>query len=277
MADSQGNDPLIIAGETISSRLWLGSSRYPSPADLQASLQAAEPGFVTVSLRRQSAAELNSGKDGQAFHSLLQDYLRQCSTRLLPNTAGCHSAREAILLAELARELFDTEWIKLEVIGDDYNLQPHPLQLVEAARELTQQGFKVLPYCTDDLVLCQTLLDLGCPAVMPWAAPIGTGKGLLNPYQLETLRQRLPDAVLIVDAGLGRPSQAMAALELGFDGVLLNTAVASAVHPAAMARAFREATDGGRRAWQAGLMQARSQAQASTPSAGLPFWHQVSP
>src|SRR5690606_36985891 len=268
------SDALRIAGETIGSRLWLGSSLYPSPQVMSEALQAAQPGFVTLSLRRQSAAQVQQQQQPDSHWSLLQSYVRDSGARLLPNTAGCYTAREAILLAQMARELFATDWIKLEVIGDDYSLQPHPLQLVEAARELIAQGFKVLPYCTDDLVLCRTLLELGCPAVMPWAAPIGTGKGLLNPWQLQTLRERLPDAVLVIDAGLGKPSQAMAALELGFDAVLLNTAVARAQQPVAMAAAFRQAVDGGRQAYRAGLMCEQQQASPSTPVLGLPFWHQ---
>lgn len=171
----------------------------------------------------------------------------------------------------MARELFSTPWIKLEVIGDEQTLQPHPFELVRAAEQLVKDGFNVLPYCTDDLILCRELLAVGCPAVMPWAAPIGTGKGLLNRYQLHNLRQRLPDAVLIIDAGIGKPSQAMEAMELGFDGVLLNTAVARAIDPVAMAQAFKAAVEGGRTAWQAGLMVERSAAAPSTPSWGLPF------
>jgi len=267
-------EPLIIAGEVIASRLWLGSSLYASPQLMGQSIAAAQPGFVTVSLRRQSAAQVQQNVSQHGHWGLLQEYLQASGAKLLPNTAGCHSAREAILLAQMARELFATEWIKLEVIGDDYSLQPHPLQLVDAARELMAQGFKVLPYCTDDLVLCRILLELGCPAVMPWGAPIGSGKGLLNPYQLQTLRKRLPEAVLIVDAGIGKPSQAMAAMEMGFDAVLLNTAVAKALDPVRMAGAFAAAVTGGRESWLAGPMNERQHAVASTPSPGLPFWHQ---
>ena len=275
VAPDAGADVLQIAGETIGSRLWLGSSLYPSPQVMGDAIAAATPGFVTVSLRRQSAAQVQEQVSEHGHWHLLHQQLASTGAKLLPNTAGCHSAREAILLAQMARELFATDWIKLEVIGDDYSLQPHPLQLVEAARELVAQGFNVLPYCTDDLVLCQTLLELGCAAVMPWGAPIGTGKGLMNPYQLKTLRERLPQAVLVVDAGLGKPSQAMAALEMGFDAVLLNTAVARAHDPAAMAAAFKQAVDGGRAAYRAGLMCERDQASPSTPTLGLPFWHQT--
>ncbi|WP_189387800.1 thiazole synthase [Bacterioplanes sanyensis] len=264
------NDSLNIAGTRLSSRLWLGSSLYPSPQIMADAIQAATPGMVTVSLRRQTAQQL-ADNDHWAF---LQQHLTATGCQLLPNTAGCHSADEAVMLAHMARELFGTAWIKLEVIGDDYNLQPHPLQLLNAAERLVNDGFVVLPYSTDDLVLCRELHQLGCAAVMPWGAPIGTGRGLQNKQQLQQLRERLPEAVLVIDAGLGKPSQAMAAMEMGFDAVLLNTAVAKAQDPVAMAAAFAQAVNGGRQAWQAGLMVAQQQAAPSTATVGLPFWHQ---
>ena len=172
----------------------------------------------------------------------------------------------------MAREVFETDWIKLEVIGDDYSLQPDTLNLVEAAAQLIKSGFKVLPYSTDDLVLCQRLVDVGCQAVMPWAAPIGTGKGPINPYALRTLRERL-SVPLIVDAGLGLPSHACQVMEWGFDAVLLNTAVALAQEPVAMAGAFADAVRAGRAAFLAGAMTAQDTAQPSTPVLGTPFWH----
>ncbi|HMW70242.1 MAG TPA: thiazole synthase, partial [Cellvibrionaceae bacterium] len=190
------------------------------------------------------------------------------------NTAGCKSAKEAINLAEMSREIFATDWVKLEVIGDDYNLQPCPFGLVEAADELTRRGFKVLPYCTDDLVLCQKLLDVGCQVLMPWGSPIGTGLGLMNKYNLKTLRERLPNVPLVVDAGLGAPSQACEAMEMGFDAVLLNTAVAKAADPVLMAKAFAAAIAAGRSAYLAGLIVKRQTASPSTPTIGQPFWHQ---
>ena len=263
-------DALVINREKIGGRLWLGTSHYPSPEVMLRALDAAQPGFVTVSLRRQTAREVADN----GYWAGLQDWMTTSDARLLPNTAGCQSASEAIRLAVMARELFGTSWIKLEVIGDDYTLQPHTLELVDAATELCRQGFDVLPYCTDDLGVCEALLRAGCHGVMPWAAPIGTGKGLLNPYQLRTLRERLPEAVIVVDAGIGRPSQAMQAMELGVDAVLLNTAVARAHDPVAMAAAFSAAVVGGRQAWAAGLMAERDIASPSTAVAGLPFWHQ---
>lgn len=263
-------DKLIIAGEEICSRLWLGSAMYSSPEVMLNSLKYVEPGFVTVSLRRQTAHQVADN----GYWAYLQQWLQRSSTRILPNTSGCFNASEAIRLAVMARELFATEWIKLEVIGDEYTLQPHTLQLLEAAKELIAQGFKVLPYTTDDLVLCEALAEAGCPAIMPWGAPIGTGKGLINPYQLTTLRKRLPNIPLIIDAGLGRPSQAMEAMEMGFDAVLLNTAVAKSPDPIAMASAFDFAVRGGRQAHLAGLMEERQTASPSTPITGMPFWQQ---
>lgn len=261
------HDPLILYGQSFSSRLLLGTARYPSPAILQAAVQRAQPAFVTASLRRQGG---HAAQTGAGFWELL----RQLNIPVLPNTAGCMSVREAVTTAEMAREVFDTPWIKLELIGDDYTLQPDTLHLVEAARILIDAGFYVLPYCTEDLVLCRRLVDVGCQAVMPWAAPIGTGRGVANPYAMQTLRDRL-DVPLIVDAGLGRPSHACTVMEWGFDAVLLNTAVALAQDPVGMAGAFADAVTAGRAAWQAGVMQEQQSAQPSTPVLGTPFWHQT--
>ncbi|TDN98428.1 MULTISPECIES: thiazole synthase [Halomonas] len=262
--DALHDDTLTLYDETFASRFLLGTALYSSPTVMQQAIRAAGCEMVTLGMRRQNPA----GGDGDAFWQILRD----SGCRLLPNTAGCRSAREAITLAQMSRELFDTPWIKLEVIGDDYNLQPDPFGLLEAARELIDQGFKVLPYCTDDLVLCQRLRDAGCQALMPWGSPIGTGLGLMNRYALQTLRQRL-DVPLIIDAGLGAPSQAAEAMEMGFDGVLLNTAVARAHRPALMAEAFAEAIRAGRSGYLAGLMQQRQTASPSTPPLGQPFWH----
>lgn len=259
-------DSLELYGESFNSRFLLGSALYPSPQVMRDSITVSECALVTLSLRRQNPGD----QDGQAIWS----YIRESGCKLLPNTAGCRSAKEAVNLAEMSREIFDTEWIKLEVIGDDYNLQPDPFGLVEAAAELVKRGFKVLPYTTDDLVLAQRLLDAGCEVLMPWGAPIGTGQGLLNKYNLKTLRERLPNVPLIVDAGIGAPSQAAEAMEMGFDAVLLNTAVAKASNPVSMAKAFASAINAGRDAWRAGLMQKAQTASPSTPTLGQPFWHQ---
>jgi thiazole synthase len=258
-------DAFQLYGQTFNSRLLLGTSRYPSPAVLEQAVRLAQPCMLTASLRRQGAAGLDAS---QGFWPLLQ----KMQVAVLPNTAGCHSLQEAITTAEMAREVFETDWIKLELIGDDYTLQPDTLNLVAAAEQLIQSGFKVLPYTTDDLVLCQRLVDVGCQAVMPWAAPIGTGKGPINPHALRTLRERL-NVPLIVDAGLGLPSHACQVMEWGFDGVLLNTAVALARDPVAMAQAFAQAVKAGRSAFLAGAMTPQDAAQPSTPVLGTPFWH----
>jgi len=258
-------DALVLYGQTFQSRLLLGTARYPSPAVLEAAVRRAQPAMVTASLRRQGS---NAAETGSSFWELL----RQLNVPVLPNTAGCHSVQEAITTAQMAREVFDTPWIKLELIGDDYTLQPDTLNLVSAAEQLIRDGFQVLPYCTEDLVLCQRLVDVGCQAVMPWAAPIGTGRGPVNPYALQLLRERL-DVPMLVDAGLGLPSHACQVMEWGYDGVLLNTAVALATDPVAMAGAFADAVSAGRAARTAGAMTAQDAAQPSTPVLGTPFWH----
>ncbi len=253
-------DALHVYGESLRSRLLLGSAQYPSPACLAEAVAASGCEVVTVSLRRESAAQ----RSGQDFWA----QIRALGVRVLPNTAGCHSVREAVTTAQMARELFGTPWIKLEVIGDDDTLRPDVFALVEAARVLTDEGFAVFPYTTDDLGVAGRLLDAGCRVLMPWAAPIGSGRGLSHPYALRTLRAHVPDVPLIIDAGLGLPSQAAAAMELGYDAVLLNTAVARAGDPVAMARAFALAVDAGRTAWRAGPIEPRDLAAPSTPPSG---------
>ena len=260
--------PLTLYGQSFSSRLLLGTSRYPSPAILEAAVRRAQPAMVTAALRRQGSNTAQVQDAGPSFWQLL----KQLNVPVLPNTAGCMSLQEAITTAHMAREVFDTPWIKLELIGDDYTLQPDTLNLVSTAEHLIKEGFQVLPYCTEDLVLCQRLVDVGCQAVMPWAAPIGTGRGPVNPYALQTLRERL-SVPLLVDAGLGLPSHACQVMEWGYDGVLLNTAVALAQDPVAMAGAFADAVQAGRAAYRAGAMTAQDSAQPSTPVLGTPFWH----
>ncbi len=261
------SDRLEVAGVTLRSRLFLGTSHYPSPQVLSQAAQVSGAEVFTVGLRR---LRPESG-GGQAFWQRIQ----ALGGRLLPNTAGCHAAEQAVNLARMARELFATDWIKLEVSGDDYTLQPDPFGTLEAARVLAREGFQVFAYTTDDLVLARRLLDAGVVAVMPWAAPIGSGRGPQNAYALRTLRERLPDAVLVVDAGLGRPSHAAQVMELGFDAVLLNTAVAEAADPVRMAQAFEAAVRAGRDGFLAGAMVERDMAHASTPTVGMPFWHQT--
>ena len=264
---SSTDDALVLYGQRFSSRLLLGTARYPSPAALKAAVERARPAMVTASLRRQGS---NPAESGQGFWELLASL----NVPVLPNTANCHSVQEAITTAHMAREVFNTPWIKLEVIGDDYTLQPDTLNLVAAAETLVREGFYVLPYTTYDLVLCKRLVDVGCQAVMPWAAPIGTGRGPMNPYALQVLRERL-DVPLLVDAGLGLPSHACQVMEWGYDGVLLNTAVALAQDPVAMAGAFADAVQAGRAARLAGAIEPQQAAQPSTPLMGTPFWHQA--
>lgn len=252
--------PLLLYGVPVSSRLILGTSQYPSPAILAASVEASGAEIVTVSLRRESGAN----RSGQDFWALI----RSLGVRVLPNTAGCHSVKEAVTTAQMAREVFGTAWIKLEVIGEADTLQPDVFGLVEAARILAADGFEVFPYTTEDLVVAERLLEAGCKLLMPWGAPIGTGKGLNNVFGLRAMRAHFPGVPLIVDAGLGLPSHAAAAMELGYDAVLLNTAIAKAGDPAGMAAAFAKAVEAGRGAFLAEPMEPRDMAAPSTPVIG---------
>ncbi len=253
-----------IGGKTLKSRLFIGSARYPSPDVLAQAVKASHAEVITVSLRRESATK----SAGQAFWQLI----RELGLHVLPNTAGCRTVGEAVTTAEMAREVFETDWIKLEVIGDDYTLQPDIFKLVEASAILNDKGFTVFPYTTDDLVLARELVATGCDILMPWAAPIGSGQGLNNISALQTLRARFPEIKLLVDAGLGAPSHAAKAMELGFDGVLLNTAIAEAGDPVAMAQGFARAVEAGYLGANAGIMPKRDFAQPSTPDIGTPFW-----
>ena len=256
--------PLTVYGTELASRLFLGTAQYPSPEVLARSVRAARVDVVTVSLRRETAR----GNAGERFFELI----RALGTRVLPNTAGCRTAREAVTTARMARELFETRWIKLEVIANDDTLQPDVFGLVEAAAELARDGFQVFPYTTEDLGVAERLVGAGCEVLMPWGAPIGSGRGLVNRYALRTLRQYFPGVPLVIDAGIGAPSHAAEAMEMGFDAVLLNTAVATAADPVRMAQAFASAIDAGRLAYEAGLMQMRDMAAPSTPVVGTPFF-----
>jgi thiazole synthase len=245
------------------SRLILGTSRFPSPAVLMEAVKASRADVVTVSLRRESSGE----RAGQGFWSIV----RELGVRVLPNTAGCRSVKEAVTTAQMAREVFGTPWIKLEVIGEDDTLQPDVFGLVEAARILSGEGFDVFPYTTEDLVVAERLLEAGCRVLMPWGAPIGSGRGLNNLFGLKALRAHFPGVPLVIDAGIGTPSHAAQAMELGFDAVLINTAVAQAVHPVRMASAFAQGVEAGRDAHQAGPMEPRDLAVPSTPVIGRAF------
>ncbi|MBB3973671.1 thiazole synthase [Hansschlegelia beijingensis] len=247
-------------GVALRSRLLLGTALYPSPAILADAVRAADCDIVTVSLRRESGRL----REGQDFWGLIRDL----GVRVLPNTAGCHSVKEAVTTAQMAREVFGTPWIKLEVIGDADTLQPDVFGLVEAAKILSAEGFEVFPYTTADLGVADRLLEAGCRVLMPWGAPIGTGLGLNDVYALRSLRARFPDVPLVVDAGIGKPSHAAAAMELGYDAVLLNTAVAKAGDPVAMAGAFARAIEAGRAGYLAGPIEPRDMAAPSTPVLG---------
>lgn len=244
-------------GVTLPNALMLGTAQYPSPSILQEAFRASGAGVATVSLRREAG-------HGQAFWSLIRDM----GVRVLPNTAGCHSAREAVTTARMAREVFETDWIKLEVIGHADTLQPDPFGLLEAATTLCAEGFEVFPYTTEDQVLAARLLDAGCRVLMPWGAPIGSGLGLNNRHGLRMLRAAFPDVPMVIDAGLGLPSHAAEAMEMGFDAVLLNSAVAQAGDPVAMARAFALAVQAGALARDADPMGVRDMGAPSTPLIG---------
>lgn len=250
-----------LYGTHVASRLMLGTAQYSSPAVLAEVFRHSGAGIATVSLRREAAG----GEAGNAFREII----RALGVRVLPNTAGCHSAREAVTTAHMAREVFGTDWIKLEVIGHADTLQPDPFGLVEAVRILAADGFKIFPYTTEDGVLAARLLEAGCEVLMPWGAPIGTGLGLNNLYGLRTLRAQFPNVPMVIDAGLGLPSHAARAMELGFDAVLLNTAVAKAGDPAVMAEGFARAIEAGRLGFEADPMPPRDMAAPSTPVLGM--------
>lgn len=261
-ADRHGG--LTLYEAEFGSRLLLGTAQYPSPRILGRSVTASGTQIVTVSLRRETA---QSGTGDRFF-----DLIRSWNVSVLPNTAGCRTAKEAINTALMARELFETPWIKLEVIANDDTLQPDVFALVEAAAELSRQDFCVFPYTTEDLGVAERLMTAGCQVLMPWGAPIGTARGLANPYALRTMRNYFPGVPLVIDAGIGAPSHAVQAMEMGFDAVMLNTAVAKADDPERMARAYGQAISAGREAYEAGLMEARDMAAPSTPVAGTPFF-----
>jgi len=263
-APASNSEPLRFYDTEVSSRLLLGTALYPSPQVMADAVAASGSAIVTVSLRRESAR----GRMGERF----LDLIRGLGVHVLPNTAGCRTAKDAVTTAMMARELFGTKWIKLEVIANDDTLQPDLFGLVDAAETLNKEGFKVFPYTTEDLGAAERLVATGCEVLMPWGAPIGTGRGLANVYALRTMRAYFPGIPLVVDAGIGAPSHAAHAMELGYDAVLLNTAIAKADDPVRMAAAFAAAIAAGRTAYEAGLMEARDMAQPSTPVAGTPFF-----
>ncbi len=253
-------EPLRIADKTFSSRLIMGSAKYPDPATMREALKASGTEMVTMAVRQVDL-------QGAASNTILET-LKAEGYHILPNTAGCYTAKEAVLNARLAREALGTNYIKLEVIGDEETLFPDVPALLEAAEELVSDGFVVLPYCNDDPITCKKLNDMGCAAVMPLGAPIGSGMGIRNPYNLRIIREQI-QCPLIVDAGVGTASDAAFAMELGMDGVLLNSAVSRAEHPVTMAEAMRESISAGEKAFQAGRIPRRLYAKASSPMEGI--------
>jgi thiazole synthase len=253
-------DKLKIADKTFESRLIAGTARYPDPQTMLDALAASGAEMVTVAIRR---LKLDDPSEENPINLLGEkDYF------VLPNTAGCYTAKEAVLTAQLAREALGHNWIKLEVIGDDETLFPDVSELLIAAEQLLADGFVVLPYCNDDPITCRKLADMGCAAVMPLGAPIGSGMGIRNPYNLQIIREAV-DVPLIVDAGVGTASDAAIAMELGSDAILLNTAIAQAKHPVDMARAMRLAVEAGRLAFRAGRIPRKLYATASSPLDGI--------
>lgn len=242
----------------------MGTAMFPSPAIMTQAISASKSQLVTVSLRRETAGK-NAGQD-------FFDLIEKSNTYILPNTAGCFSVKEAVTTAHMAREIFETPRIKLEVIANPDTLQPDVFGLVEAAEILCSEGFQVFPYTTEDLGVAEKLLKAGCKVLMPWGAPIGSAQGLANPRALQTLRNWFADVPLIIDAGIGTPAHAIQAMEMGYDAILLNTAIAKANKPVLMAEAFAGAIESGHKACQAGLLEPRDMASPSTPVAGTPFF-----
>jgi thiazole synthase len=252
-------DALRIAGRTLHSRLLLGTGGFLSLELMAQAIAASGSELVTVALRRVDPAARGS----------LIDVLAEASVELLPNTAGCYTARDAVLTAKLAREAFSTDWIKLEVIGDEDTLLPDAPELLRAAEQLVDEGFVVLPYTTDDPVLARRLADVGCAAVMPLGSPIGSGMGIRNPYNIALIREAVAVPV-VLDAGIGTASDAALAMELGCDAVMAASAISRAADPVRMAGAMRAAVEAGRLAHGAGRIPRRRYATASTPEHGLP-------
>lgn len=253
-------EPLTIAGKSYNSRLILGTAQYPNPDTMIKALKAGGTELVTVALRR---VDFQSGGEN------ILSYLKEGGFDLLPNTAGCYTAKEAVKLAKMGREALGTKWVKLEVIGDDETLFPDVTELLKAAEELLAEGFVVLPYSNDDPITCKKLADMGCAAIMPLGAPIGSGLGIRNPHNLQIIRKQI-DLPLIVDAGVGTASDSTFAMELGADALLMNSAISQAEHPVDMARAMKLAVESGYLARKAGRMPRRSYARATSPEEGLP-------
>lgn len=259
--NSATEDIWSLGGKEFRSRLMIGTSAYPNPDLMFRAIAASGAEIVTVSIRR---LDLRHPEHTFLSHDFLKGY------QLLPNTSGCYTAKEAVLTAELAREALGVNWIKVEVIGDEKTLLPDGLELLKACESLVAKGFVVLPYCNDDLILCKRLANIGCAAVMPLASPIGTGLGIRNPHNLQLIRDAI-SIPLIVDAGIGTASDAAQAMELGYDAILLNTAIAQAQDPVMMAEAMKLGIEAGRKAFRAGRIPKAYHAKASSPVDGMLF------
>lgn len=253
-----------LGEENFDSRILLGTANYPSLEVLCQAIKEAQAKIITLSLKRQSS----HNPSGNGFFEKIQTL----GCRILPNTAGCRTAKEAMMIAQMAQDIFQTDWIKLEIIADPYLLQPHSIELLKATEHLLNMGFEVFPFCTDDVWVCEKLVELGCRILMPWGAPIGSGKGLMNPMLLKIIRQKFPKVTLIIDAGLGSPLHAMQAMVLGYDAVLINTAVAKALNPVKMAKAFHLAVKSGQLAFEAGVVPELDFAIQSTCLNDTLYW-----
>ena len=263
-------DTLTIAGRTLGSRLLVGTGGFPSLELLSAAIAASGSELVTVALRRIDPGGKLAGRGS------LIDVISETGVEVLPNTAGCHTARDAVLTARLAREAFATDWVKLEVIGDEETLLPDAPELLRAAEELLDEGFVVLPYTTDDPVLARRLVDIGCAAVMPLGSPIGSGMGIRNPYNIALIREAV-DVPVVLDAGIGTASDAALAMELGCDAVMAASSISRARDPVRMARAMCAAVEAGHLARGAGRIARRLYANPSTPSTGLADFSNAAP
>lgn len=257
---------LVIYNKVFNNRLFMGTAYYPSLDIMKKSISIANPSMITASIKRQTAQNKENAKQ-------FWQYLKELKIPILPNTAGCTSVDEAINTAYMAKEIFNTDWIKLELIGDDLTLCPNNLKLIEATKILLENKFKVMPYCTEDLIVCKKLVDLGCEVIMPWAAPIGTGIGPINEYGLKNLRKFLPSVKIIIDAGIGLPSHVVKLMEFGMDGILLNTAIAKSCNPIKMSKSMLFAIKSGRLAYESIPMEQKKEFHFSTIMLDKPFWN----
>jgi thiazole synthase len=247
----------------ISSRLFLGSAGYPSIETLEESVIASKSDFMTVSLRRQ----VGGNSESHNFSKVLD----RLGIKVLPNTSGCYNAKDAVTVAKMARDVFETNFIKLEVVTDESSQAPNPLELVKAAEELNRIGFTVFPYTSDDLGLAYNLVDSGCDILMPGGSPIGSANGILNPFAIRKMVEHFPDKIIVLDAGVGLPSHASQAMELGCDAVLVNSAISKSIDPVKMSAAFYHAVEAGRLAYTSGPIKSSRNTVFSSPITGLPF------